>query len=74
MMIEGRVLAVSSTSITLGGAGPNVTARITRATQFSGKVHGITGVTLGDQVSATLTGSSATSLTATAIEDPGAAP
>lgn len=73
MMIEGRVTAVSSTSITLGGAGPSVSARITRSTQFSGKVHAVSGVKVGDQVRATLSGSSATSLTATSIEDPGTA-
>jgi len=74
VMLEGRVTSVSATSITLGGAGPNVSARITRSTQFSGKIRGISGVKVGDQVRATLSGSNATSLTATSIEDPGTAP
>jgi hypothetical protein len=72
-MLAGRVVAVSPTSITLGGNGPSVTAKITKATQFSGKVHAISGVKAGDQVSAALTGASMTSLTAETIQDPGAA-
>lgn len=74
VMLAGRVVAVSPTSITLGGNGPSVTAKITQATQFSGKVHAISGVKVGDQVSAALTGTSMTSLTAKTIQDPGAAP
>ena len=70
VMLSGRVVAVSATSITIGGRGPSVTAKITKATQFAGKVHGIGGVKVGDQVSATFSGSSASSLTASAIEDP----
>jgi hypothetical protein len=70
MLLSGRVTAVSATSITIGGIGPSVTAKIIKATQFSGRVHSIGGVKVGDQVSATLSGSSASSLTATAIEDP----
>ena len=73
VMLSGRVVAVSATSITIGGRGPSVTAKITKATQFAGKVHGIGGVKVGDQVSATFSGSSASSLTASAIEDPGRA-
>jgi Domain of unknown function (DUF5666) len=73
MMLSGRVTAVSATSITIGGIGPSVTAKVTQATQFSGEVHSIGGVKVGDRVSATLSGSSASSLTATAIEDPAAA-
>jgi Domain of unknown function (DUF5666) len=74
MMLDGRVTAVSATSVTIGGQGPSVTAKITRATRFSGKVHSISGVKVGDRVSASLSGSSATTLTATTIEDPGEAP
>ena len=73
MMLSGRVTAVSATSITIGGDGPSVTAKIAKATRFTGTVHGISGVKVGDQVSATLSGSSASTLTATAIEDPSAA-
>jgi hypothetical protein len=74
MMIGGRVTAVSAVSITIGGAGPSVTAKITKATRFTGTAHGIGGVKVGDQVSAVLSGSSASNLTATTIEDPAAAP
>ena len=69
--VGGRVTAVSETSITIGGgAGRSVTAKITKATRFAGTVRGIDGVKVGDQVNAVLTGASATSLTATTIEDP----
>ena len=68
-LLTGRVLAVSRTSITIGGAGPSVTAAVTSATTITGSVHGIGGVKAGDQVSAQLTGT-ATHLTATAIQDP----
>ncbi|HUN32505.1 MAG TPA: hypothetical protein VMU95_10875 [Trebonia sp.] len=70
MMLSGRVTAVSATSITIGGNGPSVTAKVTQETRFSGQVRSIGGVKVGDQVSATFSGSSASSLTVTAIEDP----
>jgi len=66
--LTGRVLAVSRTSITIGGAGPSVTAAVTDATTITGRVHGIGGVKAGDEVSAQLTGTAAR-LTATAIQD-----
>ena len=66
--LTGRVLAVSRTSITIGGEGPPVTAAVTGATTVTGRAHGIGGVKAGDQVSAQLTGT-ATHLTATAIQD-----
>jgi len=74
VMLGGRVTAVSATSITIGGRGPSVTAKITKATRFTGNVHSVTGVKVGDQVSAVLSGASASSLTATTIQDLGAAP
>jgi hypothetical protein len=46
-----------------------VTAAVTRATKVTGAVHGISGVKVGDEVSAQITGT-ASSLTATAIHDP----
>jgi len=73
VMLTGQVTAVSATSITIGGNGPSVTAKVTRATAFSGQVHGIAGVKVGDQVSVTLTGSSPGSLTVTTIQDPASA-
>ncbi len=69
MMITGRVLAVSGTSITIGGDGPSVTAAVTRATKITGVARGIGGVKVGDEVSAQITGTSG-HLTATALQDP----
>jgi hypothetical protein len=75
ILLTGRVLAVSRTSITIGGAGPSVTAAVTSATRVTGGVRGIGGiggVKAGDEVSAQLTGTAA-HLTATAIQDPASA-
>jgi hypothetical protein len=66
--ITGRVLAVSRTSITIGGVGPSVTAAVTGATTVTGRAHGIGGVKAGDEVSAWLAGT-ADELTATTIQD-----
>jgi len=67
--LTGRVLAISRTSITIGGEGPSVTAAVTGATTVTGRAHGIGGVKAGDEVSAQLTGTTAR-LTAAAIQDP----
>ena len=69
MVLTGRVLAVSRTSITIGGAGPSVTAAVTSATTVTGPARGIGGVKAGDEVSAQITGT-ASHLVATAIQDP----
>ena len=69
VVLTGQVLAVSHTSITIGGAGPAVTAAVTGATTISGSVRGIDGVKPGDEVSAQLTGTVG-KLVATAIQDP----
>jgi hypothetical protein len=69
MVLTGRVLAVSGTSITIGGDGPSVTAAVTSATTITGTAHGIGGVKVGNEVSAQITGT-ASHLTATAIQDP----
>ena len=69
MVLTGRVLAVSGTSITIGGHGPSVTAAVTSATTITGTAHGISGVKVGNEVSAQITGT-AGHLTATAIQDP----
>jgi hypothetical protein len=71
--IEGRVTAVSSTSITIGGAGQSMTAAITAATRVTGNVTGIGGIKVGDQVSAQIT-MSGSQATVTAIQDPAQAP
>jgi hypothetical protein len=67
--IGGRVEAVSSTSITIGGPGQSITAAITAATKITGKVTSIGGVKVGDQVSAQITMSGGQA-TVTAIQDP----
>jgi hypothetical protein len=68
-LIVGKVTAVSSTSITLAGQGNSITAAITHATKVSGKATSISGVKVGDQVLAQLTGTGGT-FTATTIQDP----
>jgi hypothetical protein len=73
MVLTGRVLAVSGTSITIGGDGPSVTAAVTEGNTVTGTVHGIGGVKVGDEVSAQITGA-ASYLTATAIQDPAGNP
>jgi hypothetical protein len=73
--LTGRVLAVSGTSITIGGAGPPVTAAVTTGTRVTGRAHGVGGIKAGDQVAAQLAGTAAeltgtaAHLTALAIQD-----
>jgi hypothetical protein len=69
MILTGRVLAVSATSITIGGHGPSVTAAVTNATKITGTVRGIASVKAGDEVAARISGTPG-HLTATAIQDP----
>jgi hypothetical protein len=71
--IGGRVTAVTATSITLGARGQSVTATVTSATVVTGRVRGISGVKVGDLVSAQITGTDG-KLTATAIQDPASLP
>jgi hypothetical protein len=71
MLIVGKVTAVSSTSITIEGQGNEMTGAVTSATQVTGKVTGISGVKVGDQVLVKFTGAAGAShLTATEIQDP----
>ena len=51
----GKVVKVSSTSITIGGPGRSITARVTSSTRITGKVSAISGIKVGDQVSAQIT-------------------
>jgi hypothetical protein len=69
VLLTGRVLAVSGTSITIGGTGPSVTAAVTGATKITGRAHGIGGVKVGDEVAAELTGTP-THLVTTTLQDP----
>lgn len=73
-MLNGKVAAISSTSITLAGNGPSVTAAINSSTQFSGNITSASGIKVGDQVTAQVGGQSSSSLVASAIQDPGTGP
>jgi len=67
----GTVLAVSAHSITIGGAGPSVTAAITSETRFTGRVTRTGSIKVGSEVAADISGSGS-SLTVTTIQDPAA--
>ena len=69
LFVIGQVTAVSGTSITVGGPGHTVTAAVTRSTRITGKVSGISGVKVGDQVSAQIVQNGGAAR-ATAIQDP----
>jgi hypothetical protein len=69
----GKVTAVSGTAITIGGPAHSTTAAVTDSTRVTGKVSGIRGVKVGDQVSAQITQSGGRSR-AIAIQDPAQAP
>jgi hypothetical protein len=69
MLLTGQVLAVSGTSVTIGGTGPSVTAAVTSATKLTGRVRGIGGVKVGDEVAAQITGTSR-HLVITSLQDP----
>ena len=71
--IGGQVTAVSATSITLNGGGQEITATVTRATKVTGKVTSISGVKVGDFVSASISGANG-KLTAGSIQDPASLP
>jgi len=73
LFVIGRVTAVSSTSITVGGPGHTVTATVTGSTRITGKVSGISGVKVGDQVSAQIVQNGGAA-SATAIQDPARPP
>jgi hypothetical protein len=59
LFMIGKVTAVTSTSITIGGPGHPITAAVTGDTRVTGKVSSIGGVKVGDQVSAQMTQSGA---------------
>jgi hypothetical protein len=67
--IDGKVEAVSSTSITVGGPGQSVTAAVTAATKVTGRVSRIGSVKVGDYVAVSITGTDG-KLTADSIQDP----
>jgi hypothetical protein len=74
LLLNGRVTAISATSITIGGNGPSVTASITSSTKVTGKVTGISGVKVGDQIAVQVSGASPAHLTVNTIQDPGQGP
>jgi hypothetical protein len=69
MLLAGKVTAVTRTSITIGGNGPSVTAAVTSSTKITGRVSSISGIKVGDEVSAQLTGTGG-KLTVMSIQDP----
>jgi hypothetical protein len=74
MAVAGRVAAVSTTSITIEAGGGAFTAAVTSATEVTGRVTSVSGIRVGDSVSAEMTGTQSngtqSKLTATAIQDP----
>jgi len=73
MFVIGTVTAVRRASVTIGGPGHTVTATVTSGTRFTGKVTGLGGIKVGDQVSAQLTRRGG-QVTAVMIGDPAQAP
>jgi hypothetical protein len=73
MSEAGRVTAVSSTSITLGGPGHSLTAAVTSSTKFTGQVTSISAVKVGSNVSVEISESGGRA-TAIAIQDPAQGP
>jgi len=73
IFLIGRIIAVSGTSVTIGGPGQQITAAITRSTRVTGKASSISGINVGDQVSAQITQRGGTA-TVIAIQDPARSP
>lgn len=69
IFLAGQVTKVSSTSITINGAGNTITAAVTSATKFGGKVTRISQIKVGDFISAQIRGSSSHPVAAL-IQDP----
>lgn len=71
VLLVGKVTAVSGSSITIGGNGPSVTASVTGSAKVTGRVSGISGVKVGDEVSAQLTETgTGGKMTVMSIQDP----
>jgi hypothetical protein len=73
MLVGGRVLAVSGTSITIGGPDHTVTAAVTSSTRITGRVSSIRSVRAGDMVTAQIEQSGGRAVV-TAIQDPAQLP
>lgn len=73
IFLAGRVIAVSETSVTIGAQGQRLTAAVTGSTRVSGKVSSVSGIKVGDQVSAQISQSGGKA-TVIAIWDPARSP
>jgi hypothetical protein len=73
LFLIGKVLAVSPASITIGGPAHTITARVTAATRVTGAARSITGIKVGDRVSAQIDEGGGRS-TAVSISDPAQLP
>ena len=73
LFVIGKVTAVSGTSITVGGPGHTVKAAVTGSTRITGTVSGISGIKVGDQVSAQIVQNGGAAR-ASAIQDPAQPP
>ena len=73
MLVGGKVLAVSGTSITIGGPGHTVTAAVTSSTRVTGRVSSIRSVKVSDLVTAQITQNGRRAVV-TAIQDPAQLP
>jgi Domain of unknown function (DUF5666) len=69
LFLGGKVTAISETSITLTGQSQTFTAAITSSTKFTG-VRGPSGIKVGAEVTAQITGYDSGHPVATAIQDP----
>jgi len=73
LFVVGKVTAVSSRSITIGGPAHTVTAAVTSSTRVTGNVSSIGAIKVGDQVSAQIMQNGGRA-TATAIQYPPQSP
>ena len=69
LFFGGKVTAISATSITLTAQGHTFTAAITSSTKFTG-VSGPSGIKVGDEVAAQITGYDSAHPVVTGIQDP----
>jgi hypothetical protein len=69
LFMGGRVTAISATSITLAGQGHTFTAAITNSTKFTG-ARGPSGIKVGAEVTAQITGYDSGHPVAAGIQDP----
>jgi hypothetical protein len=73
VFMAGRVLAISSSSITIGGPSHTIKADITSATQFNGKAKNAGAVKVGDIVTAQINNTRNPAVV-TSLQDPAQIP